>query len=77
MGFVEPMKSPGNSGLVSCLQDSQRLYQVGKESHFLADAEISRYLGDLKKKDINSNLWEFYKKSDGNPWLVFLAWGED
>lgn len=50
---MEPMKSLGKSGLVPCLQDSQRLYQVGNESHFLAGAEISGYLGDLKKKEIN------------------------
>jgi len=48
---MEPMKTAGKIGLVSCLQGSQQPYHGSKEGHLPAGARTSRYFGDLKERN--------------------------
>lgn len=67
---MEPMMPLGKIGLVPCLQSFKQLYQVSKESHFLAGPGNSGYLGDLEKRGIHPNLYISLGKSDSKS----LAW---
>ena len=43
---------------------------MSEEGHFLVGAETSRYVGNLKKRGIHSNLCVVQVESDGK----YLAW---
>lgn len=52
---MEPEASWKNN-LIPCLLGSKQLYQVNKEGHLLAGAEISVYSGGFEKSGIHPNL---------------------